>query len=157
MEHTKRQMPDVRRRTVLYIPTAVRTSECIAFWSFRTVHNKNKSSSKLCTIGLTSKEFEDIYLRAPPPSPERCVAGRRGKVYTNQLHNTNQMRAFLKDPNAINNYSTVRRWNSGFCVLVYPLFYFSNRPKLYIHEKTLLASIMYTKYKPTHMAVHIRR
>ena len=60
---------------------------------------KNSSPSKLCTIGLKQKTFEDIYL----PSMERSGGAY---FYTNQLHNTDQLHAFLKEPNAMHIYNT---------------------------------------------------
>ena len=42
--------------------------------------------------------------------------------YTNQVHNTDQMYAFLKNPNAINAYTTVVRVRSVFCIIVCPLY-----------------------------------
>ena len=64
---------------------------------------KNLPSSKLCTISLNSKVFENIYLSSPS---DRSAAKWRGILHTNQLINTKQRQAFLKDMNAIRINST---------------------------------------------------
>ena len=76
----------------------------------------NTGLSKLCTLGLKPKSIEGFRLLPSPPGAEQ-----RGILYTDQLHNTNQMEAFLKDPNDINIcISTVPRRTTGFCLIVCP-------------------------------------
>ena len=60
---------------------------------------KKSSPSKICTIDLKPKGFEDIYLL----SPERSGGAY---FYMNQLYNIDQLYAFLKDPNALHIYNT---------------------------------------------------
>ena len=116
--HTKTQKADIRRRTVTYIFMAERVSTmCIySIWilqrglqkkpvSIRSMHNRSKTKS---IRG---------YLFSPSP-PEWSTAERRGILYTNKFHDTNQKQAFLKHQNATKKYSTIRRRTSGFYLLV---------------------------------------
>ena len=72
---------------------------------------KNFSPSKLYTIALKSKAFENICLS----SPERSWGTY---FYTKQVYNTDQLHAFLKDPNAMHIYNT-----GAACLLVCPIEY----------------------------------
>ena len=63
------------------------------------------------------------YLSTPHTSWSGAQRSGGGMLYTNQLHSTNQMQAFLEDPNAINIYSTARRRTSSFCLKVCPDFF----------------------------------
>ena len=52
----------------------------------------------MAVLQIIQTSLPQNYAHSAPPPKERSAAKWRGILYTNQVHNTHQMQAFLKDP-----------------------------------------------------------